>query len=262
MSGEQLFELELHGGPAEERYRRLRPEIEAFDWDALAPDEPPEALAGARQQWTAASLQEYATAGFHALSLHLMLHARVPLDFSGMMSRFPLDEIAHAELCARVAGALGGGAPVSYAPKTLFDPADASHPDPLLVLTARIVRDCCVSETVATEQLRAAARAPGHPVLKKIHAAIAKDEALHGRFGWIFLEWAAPKLDAAQRKGVASEVASAVAILRGIWDALLRAPPEPWGVCGNLEPKAYVELGERSLRERVLPGLQRLGLAP
>ena len=115
----ETFELELAGGDAENRYRALRPDIEQIDWDSLRTDEAtPEQLAFARGQWTASSLQEYATAATHALTLNLLLRARVPLDLSGMFSSFGLDEIAHAELCARVAETLGGGAPVHYQPES------------------------------------------------------------------------------------------------------------------------------------------------
>ena len=260
---EELFELALAGGAAEDRYRALRPEIEAIDWDGLVPKGASEAqLAAARQQWTAGALQEYATAATHAVTLNLMLRARVPLDLSGMFSRFLLDEIAHAELCARVAGALGGGAPVRYAPEQVFpDPGDIE--DPRLECTLRIVRDCCVSETIAHALLRAGARAATDPVLRQVHRTIAKDEAVHGRFGWIFLEWASEGLTERGWREVARAANEEIARHRSLWKVLAAegAAFSKWSVCGSLGVERYLREGEAAIAKQVSPGLARYGLA-
>ena len=117
----ELFELSMHGGAPERRYRRLRPDVERLPWEKFRPGKQTAAtLAAARKGWTDAALQEYASADAHAVMLRALVRARAPLDLSAVVSRFPLDELAHAELCARLAGLLGGGAPVVYEPNKLY----------------------------------------------------------------------------------------------------------------------------------------------
>src|SRR4051794_27855013 len=112
---DELFELEILGGAVERAYRRARPEIEALPWGTLEVSTVPKAeVLIARREWTATSLQEYASAANAALTLQAVLKARAPLDLTAMLARVPLDEIAHSELCARVAAELGGGTPLRY----------------------------------------------------------------------------------------------------------------------------------------------------
>jgi hypothetical protein len=95
----ELFELSLLGGAPERRYRRLRPDIDRLPWERLKPGRRSSAvLEAARRGWTQGALQEYASADAHSAMLRLLVRARAPVDVSAMASRFPLDELAHAEL--------------------------------------------------------------------------------------------------------------------------------------------------------------------
>src|SRR3954468_9267167 len=99
-----LFELSLSGGASERAYRRARPDILRMRWDApLGVRVSSRERAAARQQWTIAALQEYQSACAQAAVLAALVAARVPIDFSVLASRFPADELAHAEICARTA---------------------------------------------------------------------------------------------------------------------------------------------------------------
>ena len=119
---QQLFELSLLGGAAERRYRRLRPEVEAMPWgtlrDGLAA-RPPEQILAARQVWTRAAFQEHRTGAACAKTLEALIAARAPLDLIAVATRFPLDEMAHVELCARLCAELGGGIPLLHDPLRL-----------------------------------------------------------------------------------------------------------------------------------------------
>jgi hypothetical protein len=258
----ETFELDLWGGAAESRYRTWRPEVEALPWADLSGLATSESeLVAARRSWTASSLQEYATAAAHAATVNLLVRIRAPLDLSALASRFPLDELVHAELCARMANALGGGAPVTYLPDEVF-PAFRGEAT-LADVTERIVRDCCVSETLATALLRRIGRGPGPELLRKVHRAIARDEAVHGRFGWIFLEWAAPKLGASELTRLGHSAAKEIAINRTGWKALLSESPETLGqltVFGGVSAHDYVGAGEHCLESRVLPLLRGHGV--
>jgi len=137
--GPEPFEISLLGGATEARYRRLRPAGEdALPWYLLAEaDLPNTERDAARRGWTAAALQEYASAAAQAAVLRALVRAQVPLDLSGMASGFAVDELAHAELCARMAQGLGGGAAVT-ANESHF-PVVVQGPEPLL--EARAARE-------------------------------------------------------------------------------------------------------------------------
>src|SRR4051812_1994395 len=101
----ELFELTMLGGAAERRYRRLRPEVEQLPWGALqasARSYPPALIEAARRTWTEAAFQEHRTGAACAATLKALIAARAPLDLIAMATRFPLDEMVHVELCARL----------------------------------------------------------------------------------------------------------------------------------------------------------------
>src|SRR5690349_6029231 len=76
----------------------------------------PQELLPARAAWTAAAFQEHRTGIACAVTLRALLEARAPLDLIALAARFPLDELAHVELCARMAMELGGGTEILYDP--------------------------------------------------------------------------------------------------------------------------------------------------
>ena len=49
-------------------------------------------------------------------TLRALIEARAPLDLIALASRFPLDEMVHVELCARMAMELGGGTEILHDP--------------------------------------------------------------------------------------------------------------------------------------------------
>jgi hypothetical protein len=117
MGTEEPFELSMLGGATERRYRRMRPEVESLPWGTLDPSRyPAELVLAARRSWTLAALQEHRTAAACAATLRALIAARAPVDLIAVATRFPLDEMAHVELCARLAGELGGGTPVIHDP--------------------------------------------------------------------------------------------------------------------------------------------------
>ena len=98
--------MHVFGGGIERRYRRMRPEVEALPWasfDASVYDD--EVRLAARAAWTRAAFQEHRTAAAVSVSLRALVEARAPLDLIGVATRFPLDEVTHVELCARMRSA-------------------------------------------------------------------------------------------------------------------------------------------------------------
>ena len=134
---------------------------------------------------------------------------------------------------------------------------------PLFAAAVRVLRDCCVAETIAQAVLRAASRAATLPVLKKVHGSLARDEAAHGRFGWLFFEWAAPRMSDADRLALVRLANEELARHRGIWSALEKdaAGFSPWSVCGELGVEGYVHAAQGAVDRLVRPGFARVGLA-
>jgi len=105
-----LFELEALGGAFERRFRRMRPEYDEMPWGTLDVSDLPEAeTIAARKAWTGAAFQEYRTAVACTATLRALLECKAPVDLVALATRFPLDEMVHVELCARMAMELGGG---------------------------------------------------------------------------------------------------------------------------------------------------------
>src|SRR3954471_15349544 len=111
----ELFELEMFGEGVERRYRSMRPEVEKMPWGSLdlrgiaAVD-----LVAARRAWTGAAYQEHRTGVACCATLRALMECRAPLDLIALASRFPLDEMVHVELCARMAMELGGGTEIMH----------------------------------------------------------------------------------------------------------------------------------------------------
>src|SRR6185369_16560738 len=151
----ELFELELLGEGMERRYRKARPEVEAMPWGTLDLRGFPEsAIVAARRAWTSAAFQEHRTAVACTATLRALIEARAPLDLIAGFARFPLDEIVHVELCARLAMELGGGTELVFDPDAMVIDADPSLP-PLLRAADDVVRFFCVGEALSIPLLRA-----------------------------------------------------------------------------------------------------------
>ena len=263
MKGE-VFELELLGGGWERRYRKLRPEVEEMPWSMLDTRGLPEDLViAARRSWTGAAFQEHRTGAACAETLRCLIEARAPLDLIAVASRFPLDEMVHVELCARMAMALGGGTEIIHDPSNMIVHADATQP-PLMRAAELVVTNFCVGEALSIPMLRGTWQATDHPLPKAILGRIVKDEAAHGVFGFAFLDWAAEQLTDADRAHLADVADRAIEGVHVLWDDISRRPKAPKGAVhalGWMETEPYLELARSSLRKVVIDPLIARGIA-
>jgi hypothetical protein len=245
----ELFELSLLGGAYERRYRRLRPDIEKLPWGSLALDGlDPALLEAGRRFWTLAAFQEHRTGAAIAATLEALLAARAPIDLVAVASRFVLDEMAHVELCARVAGELGGAVALTYDPATLFVRPSPSLP-PLVAACELVLRVFCIGEAFSVPMQRLTAAAATQPLFRDVIARIARDEAAHGAFGWSFFDWAGELLDEAARQHLRGVAASAIAQFeQGLQSA---APPANELSLGWLRRDRYVAAARTVLDEEV-----------
>ena len=178
---DELFELSLLGGAIERRYRKQRPEIDAIDWRSLerAKFTPAQREAG-RRFWTVNAYTEHAAAAGCSAVLRALIEARAPLDLVAAESSFVLDEVAHTELSARIANALGGGAAIRYDAAALVSdpPADLS---PLGRAVDLAIGVHCISETFSLPLAREMVRHQPHAVMRTALRRIVKDEAARAR---------------------------------------------------------------------------------
>ncbi len=258
----ELFELEMLGGRTEQRYRRSRPEVEALPWGTLEPARhAPGDLVDARGHWTLAAFQEQRTGAACAEALRALLACRAPIDLVAAASRFPLDEIVHVEMCARVAEELGGGMPIHHDPRRLAPMPDRDEP-PLLQAAELIVAAFCVGEAFSVPVLRGTWHATRHPLLREVLGIIVRDEATHGAFGWTFLDWAADRL-APHRERLALIARLAIDEFTANHLEIERMPDTEAGRdLGWMEPAPYLALGRRSMAEHVVRPLRRRGIDP
>jgi hypothetical protein len=253
------------GGSVERRYRRLRPEVEKLPWNALDPSRfSKELVLEARRSWTEAAFQEHRTGVAVAQTLEALIAARAPVDLIALASRFPLDEMVHVELCARLATQLGGGVPLLHDPKALVAGARPGQ-SALMEAADLVVRYFCVGEALSIPLLRGTWRAARNTLTKAVLGRIVKDEAAHGQFGWIFLDWAADELSDADRRSLGSVAEETIAGLTARWNDMAPRANEAKAEVNDLgwmETGAYLELAHRSLRTKVVEPLRRRGIDP
>lgn len=267
------FELRLHGGAPERRYRKLRPGVSELPWDSIDPEGLSAAgfsateLAAARGGWTSAALQEYASASAQASLLRALVRARVPLDLSGMAAGFPLDELVHAELCARMAEVLGGGTGVPCGDR--YFPSPPNRDDPLLEAAELVVWNCCVSESWSTAMLREVQKRAQSELAVAIWGQIAKDETLHGQFGWVFLDWLEQEIDgglgASDRLALARTASRVVHSIRQNIAQMAKAAPAQFcaiGVLPGFDPESFQACATAALERVVLAPLRAHRILP
>jgi len=262
----ERFELSMYGEGVERRYRRMRPEVAAMPWGTFDTTGLPEiALTLARKQWTGAAFQEHRTAVACAATLRALMECRAPLDLIAMASRFPLDELAHVELTARMAMELGGGTEIQFEPDHMIIDPEPGLP-PLLRAADMIARFFCVGEAVSIPLLRATWHAARHPLPRAVLGRIVKDEAAHGVFGFMFLDWALDSMTEADRRHIGAAADRGIMAVRALWRDIEQRRrqtdyDESLGdALGWLHSDAYLELAARSLENQVRKPLRERGI--
>jgi hypothetical protein len=263
MAEPALFELELFGEGVERRYRKMRPEVEAMPWGTLTLEGlSPEDIVKARKAWTGAAFQEHRTGIACSATLRALMEARAPLDLIALGTRFPLDELVHVELCARMAMELGGGTEIVHDPDWLLVDADEGR-RPLVRAADLVVRCFCVGEALSIPLLRGTWKAARHPLPRAVLGRIVRDEAMHGTFGFVFLDWAKSELSSEECAYLGSQADRAVRAIKRQWAEIRSRPSRP--VRANdpiawMESAAYLDLADRSMTDKVVRPLMERGI--
>lgn len=255
----ELFELSLYGEGMERRFRRMRPEVTAMPWGTLSLEGiPPHELIAARKAWTGAAFQEHRTGIACAATLRALMECRAPVDLISVATRFPLDEMVHVELCARMAMELGGGTEIVHDPDMLIVDGDMTK-TPIVRAGDLVVRFFCVGEALSIPLLRGTWKAAQHPLPRAVLGRIVKDEAAHGTFGFMFLDWARQFYDAEDLAYLGKQADRAIRAIMRQWEELETRPPRPvrdGDALAWMETSAYLELAHRSMQDKVVTPLR------
>lgn len=234
---------------------------DGLPWDTLdAAAYPAPVLVVARDGWTRMAFDEYRTAlAFSELATR-MGQARAPLDLWGLATRFAAEELAHLELCARMAMALGGASEIRFDPDALR-PAASAALSPLQRASELVVRLCCVGEAFSAPMLAACARAAA-PLPRAVLERLARDEVWHGRLGALYFEWLGPSLDAPERARLGQVARDAMEISSSGWEqAPLAGARDPHlEALGLLDGATYGAAARRAFASAVRAPLEALGL--
>lgn len=258
----EVFELEMVGGLATQKYRTMRPEVEDMPWGTLDISDMDEAaLIAARKAWTGAAFQEFRTGAACAATLQALIEARAPIDLIALASRFPLDEMVHVEMCSRVVAEMGGAVELIYDPKKLI--WDIPKGDPLMTASHWVVSNFCVGEALSIPLLQGTFKASKQPLLKEVLRRIVLDEADHGTFGWMYLDWANELHTDDERSELGKTADIFISSVLSRWEDLRAG--ESFDIhqseaLGWMQSDDYLVLAEKSLQRNVLTPLRNRGI--
>jgi hypothetical protein len=255
----EAFTISLLGGAVERSYRRVRPGVEKLAWGTLDLRRiDPELAERAREYYTQDAHNEYYSAACVAQVVESLIAAQAPLDMIVMASGFIADELSHAEMAARLVGELGGAVPCEYDPAPPLEPVDPAH-RPLLQCALRVVDVFCIGESLALPLAQESAKLSAPRLVDQMGKRVAKDEAAHGSFGWVFFDWALEVLTPAERQIVKAAAKARLAEVR----TMLREAGELGDdapTLGWLGPAATARLGAKYLESDVIGPLKARGL--
>ena len=199
-----------------------------------------------------------------------MLAAKAPLDLVGMAADFVTDEACHAELVSRVVGELGGAVPMRVDYAALAPSVDAKL-TPFQRANERVVRLSCVAEAFSAYMAVGVHRAAAHPLTRAVYGILARDEAQHGRFGGLYLQWACTEADDEERARLAAVALDVLRTFTVYWrrpkgptkDGLT---PDGYRIehvheLGWMEANAYAARAKRAVRVAIVAPLERMGIA-
>ncbi|CAM3171459.1 diiron oxygenase [Corallococcus sp. ZKHCc1 1396] len=267
----ELFEIDLTDGPALTLHERATGDLgQRYPWASMDPScYPPLLVERARHSWTLRAFNEFGSATVMGQLVQVLGEARVPLDLWSLAARFPAEEIHHVELCARMAMSLGGGTRLTYEPA-----AFAVAFDPSLTFLQRaselIVQVCCVGETLSFALLSGCLRATSHPLTRAVLTTLVQEEALHGRLGYLYLDWIAPELGPSEKERLGRVARRTLDAQAPLWEKLRSSAKdgvtregfllEHVNALGWMESQDYVAVTHETVEAQVKAPLLRHGI--
>lgn len=217
----------------------------------------------ASQAWTMRGEQEHRSASVFAEATSLLVDTGAPLDVVTALARIVADELAHTEICARMARAFAADPP-AFTPVARAAVAPESRRSRALRL---LLVEGAIGETISCALFSAGCRAATEPCTRAALRRILRDEAVHARVCW---EALATLLGSAPDAALALMEEEATAALGEIETTQMvpvlarirrKAPFDPaWEALGVLVPEKRAAAFYGAIETRVLPRLSRLGI--
>lgn len=260
------IDLESSSDIVQRFHRTLMDRRHDIDWafDATRYDDA--AVSRARWEWSARAVAEYESTAQFAQYVHRLTLIGAPVELIGAATRLVTDECRHAELCARLADAMGGRrAQVGRDGLQLYDIDDLHVACALTVLAV-----CCFGETLSVPMFRALTVVTTDPLAARVATIIAGDEEYHARYGWEALRWFVERADPAQHRRMLDLLPGLMAhferICHGSPDTYERLAgvelvvEEGGPNLGTLPPDTYAGIFYATMEDTILPQLDELGL--
>lgn len=207
----------LSGTPIEPAHHRLMQHSVAIPWHAstaMQLSEPERALLA--ETWLRRAAAEYfAISRFSEFATELVA-AMAPADVLSLCLRIGIDEVRHAELCARMAEIYSGAKHVPPFGRSVPEPS--LRPERHHALANAMV---CVSETHAAAVLSATRNLTTDPTAHAVLTVMVADEVTHSQIGWSYLRYA---IEAGGPSVIAAATAMVPAVLRGLMADIEQRP--------------------------------------
>jgi hypothetical protein len=214
-----------------------------IEWDLLKPEQySEEQRRAARMYWSRRAWGEYgAISESPALQIRFC-HDQCPPDMALFFTIRSQEESRHAEVCYRMAEALGGyyDQPAALA----FQGSVSSHGirkvalDPATSLEGTIAALVCAAEEIAFDVFLHLSEITVNPVARQVVKAVLRDEVRHCAFGWAFLNQRAPHMSATDKEVVRQ------AVIDMIEKVELNGYHSSWLAPDNASSRAEMEVDE------------------
>lgn len=210
----------LSGTPIESAHHRLMQHSIAIPWHASTAGQlsEPERAQLAETWLRRAAAEYFAVSRFSEFATELVA-AMAPADVLSLGLRIGIDEVRHAELCARMAEIYSR---VKHVP-----PFGASIPEASVrperhdaVVNAMI----CVTETHSAAVLSATRNGTTDPTAHAVLSVMLADEVMHAQIGWSYLRHA---IGASGPSVIAAIAEMVPAVLRGLIADIEQRPELP-----------------------------------
>ena len=247
----------LSGTAIEPAHHRLMQHSLAIPWHASTAMElsEPERAQLAETWLRRAAAEYFAVSRFSEFATELVA-AMAPADVLSLCLRIGIDEVRHAELCARMAEIYSGVKHVPPFGRSLAEPS--VRPERYHALANAMV---CVSETHSAAVLSATRNLTTDPTAHAVLGVMLADEVMHSQIGWSYLRHA---IDLGGPSVIAEAAAMVPAVLRGLIADIEQRPDLPvadavraHGVMSHAEERT---VAWTCVTDVLVPGFAALGI--
>jgi hypothetical protein len=224
---------------------------------------PEEALALARDLFSALAGGEYSAVALFAQITSSLALTQAPIDFVAASARVSSDEIRHADYCLRMA-TLCQGSEVTVSVPTVALASDIPTSLDVESLDFLVLKYAAVGETLAAALLTACRRQATDPVLHALFTSIVSDEVHHARLGWYYAKHRAALWRPDQRERLSKKVAEFVMGIEQEFSRGRDAPAhasEAARALGVLDSLVQQEVIADVMNTEIVPALDAIGLA-